>query len=187
MGFLQKTRHSHARPNVPALVQVAALAIIMIRCLDVLMIMNTLGPRGMGEFIHRSAQTWNLTLVFLSSLMLVFIEIYCVLAGKGAQLGALGIFSYADHRRQLSVGRLAGLWLSGAIQHSRRLPPRDFPFLSDAKIAGHAGALPALCSRLQSAVLPPAIMCIIAALVILKVFICSAYSMTPDAAAPVSG
>ena len=51
MGFLQKTRHSHARPNVPALVQVAALAIIMIR--------------------------WNLTLVFLSSLMLVFIEIYC--------------------------------------------------------------------------------------------------------------
>ncbi len=71
MGFLQKTRHSHARPNVPALVQVAALAIIMIRCLDVLMIMNTLGPRGMGEFIHRSAQTWNLTLVFLSSLMLV--------------------------------------------------------------------------------------------------------------------
>ncbi|WP_209337550.1 YbjO family protein [Enterobacter hormaechei] len=77
LGFLQKTRHSHARPNVPALVQVAALAIIMIRCLDVLMIMNTLGPRGMGEFIHRSAQTWNLTLVFLSSLMLVFIEIYC--------------------------------------------------------------------------------------------------------------
>ena len=77
MGFLQKTRHSHARPNVPALVQVAALAIIMIRCLDVFMIFNTLGVRGMGEFIHRSVQTWNLTLVFFASLMLVFIEIYC--------------------------------------------------------------------------------------------------------------
>ncbi len=35
------------------------------------------GSARNGEFIHRSAQTWNLTLVFLSSLMLVFIEIYC--------------------------------------------------------------------------------------------------------------
>lgn len=77
MGLLKKSRLTHARPNVPALVQVAALAIIMIRCLDVLMILNTLGVRGIGEFIHRSVQTWNLTLVFLSSLVLVFIEIYC--------------------------------------------------------------------------------------------------------------
>lgn len=76
MGFFKKTRQTHARPNVPALVQVAALAIIMIRCLDVLMILNTLGVRGMGDFIHRSVQTWNLTLVFMSSLILVFIEIY---------------------------------------------------------------------------------------------------------------
>ncbi|MDU4274757.1 MAG: DUF2593 family protein, partial [Enterobacter asburiae] len=72
MGLLKKSRTTHARPNVPALVQVAALAIIMIRCLDVLMILNTLGVRGIGEFIHRSVQTWNLTLVFLSSLVLVF-------------------------------------------------------------------------------------------------------------------
>jgi len=77
LGSLNKSRHSHARLNVPALVQVAALAIIMIRCLDVLMILHTLGPRGMGEFIHRSVQTWNLTLVFMSSLLLVFIEISC--------------------------------------------------------------------------------------------------------------
>ncbi len=42
---------------MPALVQVAALAIIMIRGLDVLMIFNTLGVRGIGEFIHRSVQT----------------------------------------------------------------------------------------------------------------------------------
>lgn len=53
------------------------MAIILIRGLDVLMIMNTLGIRGMGEFIHRSVQTWSLTLVFLASLVLVFIEIYC--------------------------------------------------------------------------------------------------------------
>ncbi|VTP65840.1 Inner membrane protein ybjO [Leclercia adecarboxylata] len=75
--FSVKQVSPHARLNVPALVQVAALAIIMIRCLDVFMIFNTLGVRGMGEFIHRSVQTWNLTLVFFASLMLVFIEIYC--------------------------------------------------------------------------------------------------------------
>ncbi|WP_436856960.1 YbjO family protein [Citrobacter tructae] len=77
MGFLKTARQTHARPNVPALVQVAALAIIMIRALDLLMIFNTLGLRGMAEFIHLSVQTWNLTLVFLSSLMLVFVEIWC--------------------------------------------------------------------------------------------------------------
>ncbi|MBS2140718.1 DUF2593 family protein, partial [Escherichia coli] len=84
LGFFKKTSSSHARLNVPALVQVAALAIIMIRGLDVLMIFNTLGVRGIGEFIHRSVQTWSLTLVFLSSLVLVFIEIWCGFSlGKG--------------------------------------------------------------------------------------------------------
>lgn len=57
--------------------QVAALAIILIRCLDLLMVFNMLGVKGVGEFIHRSVQTWNLTLVFFSSLVLVFVEIYC--------------------------------------------------------------------------------------------------------------
>ncbi len=61
---------------MPALVQVAALAIIMIRGLDVLMIFNTLGVRGIGEFIHRSVQT-EFNAGLLSSLVLVFIEI-CV-------------------------------------------------------------------------------------------------------------
>ncbi|MDI5449434.1 YbjO family protein, partial [Salmonella enterica subsp. enterica serovar Cerro] len=77
MGFIKQSTSSHARLNVPTLVQVAAMAIILIRGLDVLMIMNTLGIRGMGEFIHRSVQTWSLTLVFLASLVLVFVEIYC--------------------------------------------------------------------------------------------------------------
>lgn len=77
LGFFKKSSSSHARLNVPALVQVAALAIIMIRGLDLLMIINTLGVRGLVEFIHRSVQTWSLTLVFLSSLVLVFVEIAC--------------------------------------------------------------------------------------------------------------
>lgn len=120
LGFFKKTSSSHARLNVPALVQVAALAIIMIRGLDVLMIFNTLGVRGIGEFIHRSVQTWSLTLVFLSSLVLVFIEIWvCVFNGERASLGALAISADTNHRRKLLVGGFAGVRLSGAVQHSR--------------------------------------------------------------------
>jgi len=76
LGFFKKTVH-HAKLNVPALVQVAAIAIIMIRCVDVLMVFNLLGWRGLLDFVQRSAQTWSLTLVFLGSLFLVFIEILC--------------------------------------------------------------------------------------------------------------
>ncbi|WLI78498.1 DUF2593 family protein [Kosakonia sp. H02] len=76
MGFFKKSVH-HATLNVPALVQVAAIAIISIRCVDVLMIFNLLGWRGLLDFVHRSAQTWSLTLIFLGSLLLVFIEILC--------------------------------------------------------------------------------------------------------------
>lgn len=77
MRFFSKSTHSHARLNVPALVQVAALAIILIRALDLIMIINLLGPRGLVEFVHRSVQTWTLTSVFLASLVLVFVEIWC--------------------------------------------------------------------------------------------------------------
>ncbi|SET04014.1 YbjO family protein [Kosakonia radicincitans] len=76
MGFFKKTTH-HAKLNVPAMVQVAAIAIITIRCVDVLMVLNVLGGRGIIDFVQRSAQTWALTLIFLGSLLLVFIEILC--------------------------------------------------------------------------------------------------------------
>ncbi|ANI83722.2 MULTISPECIES: YbjO family protein [Kosakonia] len=59
------------------MVQVAAIAIITIRCVDVLMVLNVLGVRGIIDFVQRSAQTWALTLIFLGSLLLVFIEILC--------------------------------------------------------------------------------------------------------------
>lgn len=77
MGFFTKSRHTHARPNVPALVQVAAIAIITIRCVDFLMLFMTLGPQGLIDFAQRSAQTWALTLIFFGSLVLVFVEILC--------------------------------------------------------------------------------------------------------------
>lgn len=77
MVFLTKKHSSYDPLHVPALVQVAAWAIILIRGVDLLMILNLLGLAGIEEFIHRSIQTWTLTLVFLASLLLVFIEIWC--------------------------------------------------------------------------------------------------------------
>ena len=67
LGFFKKTSSSHARLNVPALVQVAALAIIMIRGLDVLMIFNTLGVRGIGEFSRWARWLYLLTQITAAS------------------------------------------------------------------------------------------------------------------------
>ncbi|MDF7681314.1 YbjO family protein [Enterobacteriaceae bacterium ESL0689] len=80
MALLTKTYSSHARLNVPALIQVAAFAIILNRGIDLIMIVNHLGINGIEEFIHRSVQTWTLTGVFLASLSLVFTEIWCAFA-----------------------------------------------------------------------------------------------------------
>lgn len=187
MGLLKKSRLTHARPNVPALVQVAALAIIMIRCLDVLMIMNTLGVRGIGEFIHRSVQTWNLTLVFLSSLVLVFIEIYCAFSLVKGRNWARWVYLLTQ------VTAASYLWAASLGYGYPELfsiaggSKREILHALFCKTAGYAGAVLPVRACVQSTVLPVAIMCIIAAPVILKVFICSAHSMTPDAAAPVSG
>lgn len=85
MSFFKKTAQ-HDYLTVPAMVQVAAIAIIIIRCVDFLMVFDMLGLRGIVEFVQRSAQTWSLTLVFLASLLVVFIEIFCafsVLKGRG--------------------------------------------------------------------------------------------------------
>ncbi|EPF18644.1 Inner membrane protein ybjO [Cedecea davisae] len=56
---------------------VAAIGIITTRCLDLLLLFNMLGVRGVLDFVHRSVQTWSLTLVFFSSLVLLFVELRC--------------------------------------------------------------------------------------------------------------
>ena len=75
--MFSKPRNSHARMNAPTLVQVAAIAIITTRCLDLLLLFNLLGLRGAMDFIHRSVQTWSLTLIFLGSLLLLCVEFRC--------------------------------------------------------------------------------------------------------------
>ncbi|WP_039898031.1 YbjO family protein [Cedecea davisae] len=75
--MIRKQRSSHAKLNVPTLVMVAAIGIITTRCLDLLLLFNMLGVRGVLDFVHRSVQTWSLTLVFFSSLVLLFVELRC--------------------------------------------------------------------------------------------------------------
>jgi hypothetical protein len=118
LGLFTKTRSSHARLNVPALVQVAAFAI------GLLMILNQLGVQGSG-FVHRSVQTWALTLVFLSSLVLVFIEIWCAFSLVKGATGRVGCSADADYRDWLPVGRVIGLRLSRAVQHCRGIEARN--------------------------------------------------------------
>lgn len=77
MEIIRKQRSSHAKLNVPTLVMVAAIGIITTRCLDLLLLFNMLGVRGVLDFVQRSVQTWSLTLVFFSSLVLLFVELRC--------------------------------------------------------------------------------------------------------------
>jgi hypothetical protein len=77
VDILSKYPAGQAKLNVPTLVYIAAIGIITTRCLDVLMLFNTLGVQGSIDFIQRSVQTWALTLIFFASLVLLFIEIRC--------------------------------------------------------------------------------------------------------------
>ncbi len=94
------------------------LLLFLIRGTDLLMILNLLGLQGLNEFIHRSVQTRNLTLVFLGSGAGVYRDLVRLLAGERAQLGALDLSADADYRCRLPVGGVAGLQVSGAVQHS---------------------------------------------------------------------
>ncbi len=75
--IFRKRRSHQAKLNVPTLVAVAAIAILTTRCLDLLMLLNLLGVRGIVDFVHRSVQTWNLTFIFLGSLIMLCVELRC--------------------------------------------------------------------------------------------------------------
>jgi len=96
LGFFTKTHRSGARLNVPALVQVAAIAIILIRCVDLLMLVNLLGVSGLKELIFRSAQSWSLTLVFMASLVLLFVDILCAFSVVRGRSWARWLYLFAQ-------------------------------------------------------------------------------------------
>lgn len=73
-----RKQHNHqTKLNVPTLITVAAIAILTTRGLDLLMLLNLLGVRGMIDFVHRSVQTWSLTLILFASLVKLCVEVCC--------------------------------------------------------------------------------------------------------------
>ncbi|WP_075181225.1 YbjO family protein [Pantoea sp. 1.19] len=65
--------------DVPVPVRIAGMAIIVTRCLSVLMLAADLGYDGLADFVHRSAQAWDSTLIFIASQLLFFIELRCAI------------------------------------------------------------------------------------------------------------
>ena len=62
-------------PQAPVPVLIAGQAIIATRCLSVLLLANEMGYDGVSDFIHRSAQAWDSTLIFFASQIIFFIEL----------------------------------------------------------------------------------------------------------------
>ncbi|WP_410015931.1 YbjO family protein [Sodalis sp. C49] len=65
------------RGNVPVAVLVAGSAIVATRCLGMLMLTSNLGVEGVRSFIETSSRSWDLTLLFLASLTVLFVELRC--------------------------------------------------------------------------------------------------------------
>ncbi|PIJ51286.1 hypothetical protein BL250_08605 [Erwinia sp. OLTSP20] len=63
--------------SAPVAVLVTGIAIIAIRLLDVLLLSSELGLQELMNFVHRSAQAWDSTLIFIGSQLLFFFELRC--------------------------------------------------------------------------------------------------------------
>ncbi|OON40889.1 hypothetical protein BTJ39_07420 [Izhakiella australiensis] len=71
--------------SAPVAVLIAGIAIIAIRLLDVLLLGTELGLDELINFVHRSAQAWDSTLIFIASQLLFFFELRCafgIIKGK---------------------------------------------------------------------------------------------------------
>ncbi|WP_455814441.1 YbjO family protein [Pseudomonas graminis] len=66
--------------SIPVPVWIAGIAIIATRCLGVLLLANELGLMELMNFVHRSAQAWDSTLIFIASQLIFFIELRCAIA-----------------------------------------------------------------------------------------------------------
>nr|CBX80169.1 Inner membrane protein ybjO [Erwinia amylovora ATCC BAA-2158] len=74
-----KASFSRAR-HMPVAVWVAGSSIMATRCLGVLLLANELGYEEMLNLIHRSAQAWGSTLIFIASQLVWLMELRCALA-----------------------------------------------------------------------------------------------------------
>ncbi|WP_128177719.1 YbjO family protein [[Pantoea] beijingensis] len=79
------------RSSIPVPVLIAGTAIIATRCLSLLLLANELGYDEIVSFIHRSAQTWDSTLIFIASQLIFFLELRCAMVlMRGANWGRWG-------------------------------------------------------------------------------------------------
>lgn len=77
--------------SAPVAVMVAGIAIIATRCLSVLMLVNELGYDEMANFVHRSAQAWDSTLIFIASQLIFLFELRCAFTlMRGSNRGRWG-------------------------------------------------------------------------------------------------
>lgn len=70
-------KHRPVLSEAPVAVSVAGIAIIVTRCLSVLMLANELGYAEIVNFVHRSAQAWDSTFIFIASQLIFLFELRC--------------------------------------------------------------------------------------------------------------
>lgn len=65
---------------IPVPVLVAGIAILATRSISVILQIHELGLEELLNFLHRSAQAWDSTLIFIASQILFFAQLRCALA-----------------------------------------------------------------------------------------------------------
>ncbi|QGY28597.1 YbjO family protein [Pantoea cypripedii] len=84
----------HVPVLTPATVTVAGIAIIATRCISVLMLANELGYDELVNFVHRSAQAWDSTFIFIASQLIFLFELRCAFTlMRGSNRGRWGYVS----------------------------------------------------------------------------------------------
>ncbi|WEA04554.1 YbjO family protein [Pantoea dispersa] len=77
--------------STPVPVTIAGSAIIATRCISVLMLANELGYDEIANFVHRSAQAWDSTLIFIASQLIFLFELRCAFTlMRGSNAGRWG-------------------------------------------------------------------------------------------------
>ncbi len=84
-------KNSSLMSATPVPIMVAGIAIIITRCLSVRMLVNELGYDEIVNFVHRSAQAWDFTLIFIASQLIFLFELRCAfMLMRGSNRGRWG-------------------------------------------------------------------------------------------------
>ncbi|MFD1802971.1 YbjO family protein [Mixta tenebrionis] len=79
------------RQQAPVPVTIAGQAIVATRCISLLLLVNELGYDGVADLVHRSAQSWDSTLILIISQLIFCIELRCALTlMRGSRRGRWG-------------------------------------------------------------------------------------------------